>query len=77
MVGTGTMGEAQEFSPAERRPVLETLVEAAAGRVTVTAGVSSETPATSIGYAADAAAAGAEALMLLPLSRLSGGCPRD
>ena len=46
--------------------MIETLVEAAGGRVTVTAGVSSETPATSIGYAADAAAAGAGALMLLP-----------
>ncbi|HEX2415355.1 MAG TPA: dihydrodipicolinate synthase family protein, partial [Thermoleophilaceae bacterium] len=66
VVGTGTMGEAQSLSPGERRLVLETLVEAVAGRATVTAGVSSETPATSIGYAADAAAAGAEALMLLP-----------
>jgi 4-hydroxy-tetrahydrodipicolinate synthase len=66
LVGTGTMGEAQSLSAAERRLVIETLVEAAAGRVTVTAGVSSETPAGSIGYAADAAAAGAGALMLLP-----------
>jgi 4-hydroxy-tetrahydrodipicolinate synthase len=66
LVGTGTMGEAQSLSAAERRLVIETLVEAAGGRVTVTAGVSSETPSTSIGYAADAAAAGAGALMLLP-----------
>lgn len=57
VVGTGTMGEAQSLSASERRLVIETLVEAAAGRVAVTAGVSSETPATSIGYAADAAAA--------------------
>ena len=66
LVGTGTMGEAQSLSTAERRLVIETLVEAAGGRVTVTAGVSSETPAASIGHAADAAAAGAGALMLLP-----------
>jgi 4-hydroxy-tetrahydrodipicolinate synthase len=66
LVGTGTMGEAQSLSSAERRFVLETLVEVAGGRVTVTAGVSSETPAASIGYAADDAAAGAGALMLLP-----------
>ena len=66
LVGTGTMGEAQSLSATERRLVIETLVAAADGRVPVTAGVSSETPAVSIGYAADAAAAGAGALMLLP-----------
>jgi 4-hydroxy-tetrahydrodipicolinate synthase len=66
LVGTGTMGEAQSLSAAERRLVLETLVGAVDGRVPVTAGISSETPALSIGYAADAAAAGASALMMLP-----------
>ena len=66
LVGTGTMGEAQSLSAAERRLVIETLVRAADGRVRITAGVSSESPAASIGYAADAALAGAEALMLLP-----------
>jgi 4-hydroxy-tetrahydrodipicolinate synthase len=66
LVGTGTMGEAQSLSAAERRLVIETLVEATDGRVTVTAGVSSETPARSISLADDAAAAGAGALMLLP-----------
>jgi dihydrodipicolinate synthase/N-acetylneuraminate lyase len=66
LVGTGTMGEAQSLSTAERRLVLETLVAASEGRVPVTAGVSSETPALSIGYADDAAAAGASGLMMLP-----------
>jgi 4-hydroxy-tetrahydrodipicolinate synthase len=66
LVGTGTMGEAQSMSAAERRLVIETLVEAADGRVMVTAGVSSETPASSLAFASDAAAAGAGALMLLP-----------
>ena len=66
LVGTGTMGEAQSLSRDERRLVIETLVAAAGGRVTVTAGVSSETPARSIAYAEDAANAGAGALMLLP-----------
>ena len=32
LVGTGTMGEAQSLSAAERRLVIETLVEAADGR---------------------------------------------
>jgi 4-hydroxy-tetrahydrodipicolinate synthase len=66
LVGTGTMGEAQSLSAAERRLVLQTLAETAGDRATVTAGVSSETPARSIAYAADAAEAGAGALMLLP-----------
>jgi 4-hydroxy-tetrahydrodipicolinate synthase len=66
LVGTGTMGEAQSLSTDERRLVLETLVEASGGRAGVTAGVSSETPRRSIELAADAAQAGAEALMLLP-----------
>jgi 4-hydroxy-tetrahydrodipicolinate synthase len=66
LVGTGTMGEAQSLSASERRLVIETLVAAVAERVPVTAGVSGTTPAASIGYAADAAAAGARFLMLLP-----------
>jgi 4-hydroxy-tetrahydrodipicolinate synthase len=66
LVGTGTMGEAQSLSRAERRLVIETLVRAADGRVTVTAGVSSETAATSVAYAQDARDAGARGLMMLP-----------
>jgi 4-hydroxy-tetrahydrodipicolinate synthase len=66
LVGTGTMGEAQSLSASERRLVIETLAATADGRVPVTAGVSSATPAASIGYGADAAAAGASSLMLLP-----------
>ena len=38
LVGNGTMGEAQSLSASERRLVIETLVAAAGGRVTVTAG---------------------------------------
>lgn len=66
LVGAGIMGEAQSLSAAERRLVIETLVEVAGSRVSVTAGISSDTPATAIGYAADAAAAGAETLVSLP-----------
>jgi 1-pyrroline-4-hydroxy-2-carboxylate deaminase len=66
LVSTGTMGESQSLSTAERRLVVETLVEATAGRGTVTVGVSSETPGTTSALAADAAAAGADGLMLLP-----------
>jgi dihydrodipicolinate synthase/N-acetylneuraminate lyase len=65
-VGTGTMGEAQSLTRDERRAVIATIVEAVDGRVPVTAGISSETPALSSAYAADAAAAGASSVMLLP-----------
>jgi dihydrodipicolinate synthase/N-acetylneuraminate lyase len=65
-VGNGTMGEAGSLTTAERRLVIETTVGAADGRVRVIVGVSSGTPATSIAYAADAASAGADAVMLLP-----------
>jgi dihydrodipicolinate synthase/N-acetylneuraminate lyase len=65
-VATGTMGEAGSLSTSERRTVLERTVGAAGGRVPVIAGVSSGTPAASVAYAADAADAGADAIMLLP-----------
>ena len=59
-------GRGQSLTRDERRAVVATLVEAVDGRVPVTAGISSETPALSSAYAADAAAAGASAVMLLP-----------
>src|SRR5919108_1514788 len=66
LVATGTMGEAGSLSVAERRTVVEAVVRAAGGRVPVVAGVSAGTPAGAIAFAADAAEAGADALMLLP-----------
>jgi len=66
LVATGTMGEAGALSTQERRAVVGAVAEAAGGRVPVIAGVSSPNPATSIAYAANAAHAGAEAIMLLP-----------
>jgi 4-hydroxy-tetrahydrodipicolinate synthase len=65
-VATGTMGEAGALSAAERAAVVEAVVGAADGRVPVIAGASSGTPGASLAYAHDAAAAGAEAIMLLP-----------
>jgi 4-hydroxy-tetrahydrodipicolinate synthase len=64
VVATGTMGEAGSLSAAERRLVVETVVETVAGSVPVVAGVSSGTAAASIAYARDAA--GIDAIMLLP-----------
>jgi dihydrodipicolinate synthase/N-acetylneuraminate lyase len=65
-VACGTMGEAAGLSPEERRTVVAAVVEAAAGRVPVVAGVSSGSAAASLAYAADASAAGATAIMTLP-----------
>jgi dihydrodipicolinate synthase/N-acetylneuraminate lyase len=65
-VATGTMGEAGSVSIEERRTVVRAVVEAAAGRVPVIAGVSSGSALTSLGYADDAKLAGASAVMCLP-----------
>src|SRR5918992_3258004 len=66
IVATGRRGEAGSLSTAERRSVVQAVVRAADGRVPVIAGVSAGTPAAAIALAADAADAGAGALMLLP-----------
>ena len=65
-VATGTMGEAGSLSHAERRAIVAATARAAAGSVPVIAGVSAATAAAASAYATDAAAAGADALMLLP-----------
>src|SRR5688572_21728085 len=66
IVATGTMGEAGSLSTAERRSVVEAVARAVDGRVPVIAGVSAGTPAAAIALAAEAAEAGAGALMMLP-----------
>src|SRR3954452_19762712 len=80
VVANGTMGEAGSLSAAERRAVVEVIARAAArrlpvirggaarapGRVPVRAGVPAGPPSAAIGFAADAAEAGATALMMLP-----------
>jgi 4-hydroxy-tetrahydrodipicolinate synthase len=66
IVATGTMGEAGSLSAAERREVVGAVVDAVDGHVPVIAGISAGTPAAAIALAADAADAGAGALMLLP-----------
>jgi 4-hydroxy-tetrahydrodipicolinate synthase len=65
-VATGTMGEAGSLSSEERRTVVKAVVEAAAGRVPVTVGVSSGSALTSLAYALDAKSLGASAIMSLP-----------
>jgi 1-pyrroline-4-hydroxy-2-carboxylate deaminase len=66
IVATGTMGEAGSLSNRERRTVVDAVVETVGRRVPVIVGVSAGTPAAAIALAADAADAGADALMMLP-----------
>ena len=66
IVGAGTMGEAGSLNAAERRLVLDTIVEAVDGAVPVIAGVSAGTADAAVAYARDAVAAGAVAVMCLP-----------
>src|SRR3954468_7972760 len=65
-VATGTMGEAGSLTRAERALVVRSVVEAAAGRVPVTVGVSSGSPRQSLEYALDGKEAGAQYVMALP-----------
>jgi dihydrodipicolinate synthase/N-acetylneuraminate lyase len=66
LVATGTMGEASALSEAEREHVAEVVVGAAAGRVPVIVGVSSDTPDRAGRLARVALRAGARGLMCTP-----------
>ena len=66
IVGTGTMGEAGSLSTRERHDVIAAIAEAVDGRVPLIAGVSAGTAEQANAYAAQAADAGAVALMCLP-----------
>jgi 4-hydroxy-tetrahydrodipicolinate synthase len=65
-VATGTMGEAGSLTRSERALVVRSVVEAAAGRVPVSVGVSSASAKQSLEYAKDGKEAGAIAVMSLP-----------
>jgi dihydrodipicolinate synthase/N-acetylneuraminate lyase len=65
IVPNGTVGEGGSLSLQERREVIETVVGAAGG-APVCAGVSAPTAEQAAVYAKDAAAAGADGVMVLP-----------
>jgi 4-hydroxy-tetrahydrodipicolinate synthase len=62
----GTVGEGGSLTREERRAVIETCVDAAAGQVPVCAGVSAATAEQAAEYAHDARHAGADSVMALP-----------
>lgn len=65
IVVCGTMGEASSLTPEERSAVIRTAIDATAGRVPVTVGISSTSSAQSARCARDAQRAGAQGVMCL------------
>jgi dihydrodipicolinate synthase/N-acetylneuraminate lyase len=66
IVPLGSLGEGATLRPDEKRPILETCVAAAAGRVPVVAGIAALSTAGAVELARLAAAAGCQGLMTLP-----------
>jgi 1-pyrroline-4-hydroxy-2-carboxylate deaminase len=66
LVSPGTVGEYASLTNEERGQVVETVVEAANGRVPVTAGVAAPSTAATVGWAQHALDSGAAAVMALP-----------
>jgi 4-hydroxy-tetrahydrodipicolinate synthase len=66
LIAMGTVGENNSLLTAEKRLVLEAIVDVVAGRVPVITGVSELTTELAESYAADAEKIGADGLMLLP-----------
>jgi 1-pyrroline-4-hydroxy-2-carboxylate deaminase len=66
LVPTGTCGEYAQLSLEERTRVVETVAEAARGRVPVVVGVAAPTTALAVHWARHAHAVGAQAVMALP-----------
>jgi 1-pyrroline-4-hydroxy-2-carboxylate deaminase len=66
LVVNGTMGEAGALSDDERSLVIDTVVDLAAGRVPVVAGVSAASTAAASAFADQARACGATGVMSLP-----------
>jgi 4-hydroxy-tetrahydrodipicolinate synthase len=66
LIALGTVGENNSLEPAEKRTLLEGIVEVVAGRVPVIAGVSEYDARRAIRFAQDAERIGATGLMVLP-----------
>lgn len=66
LVMLGSLGENQQLRPEEKRRVMTTAIEAAAGRVPVLSGVIENSTAVAIDYARDMERMHADGLLLLP-----------
>ncbi|HLT59241.1 MAG TPA: dihydrodipicolinate synthase family protein [Limnochordales bacterium] len=70
LVILGIMGEAHKLRDAERALIIETVMETVAGRVPVVVTVSHSSTDVAVGWAREAAAAGAAAVMAAPPYRV-------
>ena len=66
LIMLGSVGENTVLDPAEKRAVLATAIEAVQGRVPVLSGVAENSTGAACRFAAEAEAAGADGLMVLP-----------
>lgn len=66
LIMLGSVGENTVLDPAEKRAVLATAIEAVQGRVPVLCGVAETSTGAACRFAAEAQAAGADGLMVLP-----------
>lgn len=66
LIMLGTVGENTSLEPQEKRDVLATAIQAAAGRVPMLPGVAESSTAAACRFAADAEKLGADGLMVLP-----------
>lgn len=66
LIACGSVGENSTLSPGEKRDVAAAIVDAAAGRVPVVAGLGECTTEAACAYARDMARLGADGLMVMP-----------
>ena len=66
IIACGSVGENSALLPGEKREAVAAILEAAAGRVPVLAGLGEATTAAACSYAADMARLGADGLMVMP-----------
>jgi len=76
LIFLGSLGENQPMTPAEKRLVIEAMVQAVSGRVTVLSGVAETSTAEAARYVRDVEKIGADGVMLLP-AMLYKGAPDE
>jgi 1-pyrroline-4-hydroxy-2-carboxylate deaminase len=76
IVFLGSLGENQALRPDEKRTVIEAMVKAVNGRVTVLSGVAESSTAEACRYARDVEKLGVDGIMLMP-GMLYKGDPRE
>ena len=76
LIFLGSLGENQTLLPAEKRRLIEAMVQAVNGRVKVLSGVAEDITAEAVRYARDVQKLGVDGIMLMP-AMLYKGDPRE